>query len=81
MKALSVKLQDSTGMTYRWAVERTQTPLAVCATGKPIRHATGWFFTDHDGYARFSEGNWMALVYQLKLVAENYGLTLMSELN
>lgn len=65
-KAMKIRLQYKDGSIYNWTIRK--------ASG-------GWEFTDHENYTRHSEGNWLALVSKFKLVAENYGMTLMSELS
>lgn len=76
---LQIRLSDSNGKLYRWTIRRM--PRAVnCLAGK-TRIISGWQFTDHDGYERFSEGNWLDLVSMVKLTAENYGFFLISALS
>jgi hypothetical protein len=71
-KAIAIRLQDETGKTYRWTIDREQP-----ASG----FKGGWRFTDHESYARITEGNWHDLVARFHRVAANYGLTLLSELS
>jgi len=79
MTTMAIRLSDETGKIYRWNIERV--PRAVNCTYPKIRVISGWQFTDHDGYIRFAEGNWLDLVAMFRLVATNYGLTLVSELS
>ena len=66
MRGMVVRLQHSGGEVHKWSISKQE---------------DGCEFTDHDGYSRYSEGNWMTLVAKFKLVAENYGMTLLSELS
>jgi hypothetical protein len=80
MKTMSIRLQDETGQIYKWTIKHI--PRVInCTIGRKTRVLTGWEFTDHDGYARFAEGNWQDLVSMFKNTAENYGFKLMSELS
>lgn len=79
-QSISIRLADDTGKVYRWTIYRI--PRAInCTLGKRTRVVSGWEFTDHEGYARFAEGNWRDLVAMFHATASNYGLTLMSELS
>ena len=79
MKPIQIRLADNQGREYRWHISYAPSR-TVIGLGKPHK-VNGWEFTDHEGYTRFSEGNWLALVYLFKLVADNYGLKLQSELS
>jgi hypothetical protein len=68
MKTIAIRLQDSNGQFYRWTIQY-------------VKQWRGWQFTDHEGYTRFAEGNWLDLVSRFKGTAANYGLTLLSELS
>ncbi len=70
-KAIAVRMQDSDGKVYRWSV--TREPRAYNCNGSKSRFVSGWNYTDHEGYTRFSEGNWMDLVAAFRATAENYG--------
>jgi hypothetical protein len=79
MKALQVRLTDESGKIYRWTIRRV--PRAFnCMIGYS-RVISGWEYVDHDGYVRFSEGNWLDLLPHVRATAENYGLKLLSELS
>jgi hypothetical protein len=80
MRNLSIRLQDSEGKVYRWTIERVPRAVNV-GVGIPTRVISGWQFIDHEGYTRFAEGNWQDLVARFKGTAENYGLSLLSELS
>ena len=80
MKTLQIRLTDENEKVYRWTIRHVPR-IANCTLGKRTRIISGWEFIDHDGYARFSEGNWYDLVPMVKATAENYGLILMSELS
>lgn len=73
MKSFRVKVTDETGQDYYWTVQAVQA-VHLC-TGKKPRQVRGWSFKDHEGYERFSEGNWLALVDTFKAVVSNYGFT------
>lgn len=80
MNALQIRLADETGKIYRWTIRRV--PRSIhCVLGRSTRVIAGWEFVDHDGYARFVEGNWHDLVPRVHGTANNYGLSLMSELS
>lgn len=73
MKTIMIRLTDETGNIYKWTVRHlVATNLTL---GQKPKKIAGWSFTDHEGYERFAEGNWMDLVAKFRLVAENYGLT------
>lgn len=80
MKAIQIRLSDESGKVYRWSIHRVPRACNVVC-GRPNRIISGWQFEDHDGYARFAEGNWLDLVAMVKMVAGNYGFSLMSELS
>jgi len=82
MKALTIRMTDSAGTVYRWTIQRVPRAINLGAGNGPIgRVITGWEYTDHEGYTRFSEGNWFDLVGAVKRTIENYGLTLLSGLS
>ena len=77
---MRMRLQDADGKVYRWSIRRV--PRAIkCTLGRPTRVVTGWEYLDHDGYARFAEGNWQDLVAAFRSTAENYGFTLLTNLS
>ena len=79
MKPIAIRLQDETGKLYRWTIQRV--PRAInCHIGHS-RVWSGWQFTDHEGYTRNAEGNWLDLIPRVRGTAENYGLTLVSALS
>jgi len=72
MKAMQVRLEDSEDKVYRWTIRHTKaTNLTL---GCKPRQVQGWTIEDHEGYERFTEGNWHDLVPRFHAVAENYGL-------
>lgn len=83
MKVIKIKLLDENDNTYFWRVWRENavqvgrglsvTPGREHIALKP-RNLSGWTFKDHEGYERFSEGNWQVLVTSVHQVAKNYGL-------
>jgi len=80
--SLTIRLADEQGKVYRWTIRRV--PRAINCNFPTIgesRVTSGWEYVDHDGYTRFSEGNWLDLLPHVRATAENYGLTLMSELS
>lgn len=80
MSALQIRLQDETGKLYRWTIRRV--PRAInCTVGKPTRVVSGWEFESNDGCVRFAEGNWQDLVAMFRRTAENYGLSLLTNLS
>jgi hypothetical protein len=79
-KAISIRLNDATGNLYRWTVKRVPHVWNCLPLGKS-HYISGWEFIDHDGVARFAEGNWRDLVALFKQTAENYGFTPMSDLS
>jgi hypothetical protein len=79
-KTLKIRLQDSEGRIYRWTIRRVPRAINI-VLGQKSRVISGWQYADHEGYERFSEGNWSDLVFHFKVTAENYGLKLMSELS
>ncbi len=75
MKAVKIKMTDSTGNVFFWTVRYVARAFNCGGKLKKARHISGWSYTDHEGYERFSEGNWIELVANFKLTAENYGFT------
>lgn len=75
MKAIRIKMTDSAGLSCVWTVRRFERAWNCGGNLKTAQHISGWSFTDHEGYERCSEGNWLALVDMFRLVAGNYGLT------
>ena len=83
MKTIRIRLKDSAGQIYVWSIQRLPRVHMVNPDG-PLsrsRWGSGWEYIDHDGYKRFQEGTWIDVVPRIKLTAENYGLTLCSELS
>ncbi len=76
-KAVVIRLTDESGIIYRWSI-RYAPHIWNCTLR---RYLTGWEYESHDGTVRFQDGNWLAIVPRVKLTAENYGLTLCSELS
>ncbi len=78
MNALSVKpirikmLDASTNQSVIWTIFKSNRQWNV-TSGKKSHYVSGWSFRDHEGYERFVEGNWLALVDHFRLVADNYG--------
>ncbi|MDE1767486.1 MAG: hypothetical protein KGI27_14620, partial [Thaumarchaeota archaeon] len=56
-KTIVIRLQDENQKIYRWSISRG--PRAVNLGTGLHRVVHGWQFTDHDGYSRFVEGNWI----------------------
>lgn len=79
-KPIAIRLQDDSGTVVRWTIQHVPRTIN-CTLGQKTRVVTGWQFTDHEGYARFAEGNWRDLVAMFHATAQNYGLQLMSELS
>ena len=82
-KAVQIRLSDSEGTIYKWTIRRVPRAWCVSPNG-PLsrpRYITGWEYESHDGTVRFQDGNWLDVVPRVKLTAENYGLTLCSELS
>ena len=82
-KAVVIRLKDENGKIYKWSIRWIARTWLVNPEGalSKSRYGTGWEYEDHDGYCRFQEGNWLDVVPRVKLTAENYGLTLCSELS
>ena len=82
-KAVVIRLQDENGMIYRWSIRWIACVCWIQPDGplSKTRHVSGWEYTSHDGVRHFQDGNWLAVVPRVKLTAENYGLTLCSELS
>ncbi len=85
MKAatVSIRLKDEAGKIYKWTIRRVAKVWGINPDG-PLsrnRYLSGWEYEDHDGYTRFQEGTWIDVVPRVKLTAENYGLTICSELS
>ena len=82
-KSIQIRLSDSDGTIYRWTIRRVPRVFMIRPDGplSKSRHGSGWEYETHDGTIRFQEGNWLDLVPRVKLTAENYGLTLCSELS
>ena len=71
-KVTRFKVTDGTGATFTWAFYYL--PKVYCTAG-PKHHLSGWMLATHDGVERFSEGNWLAFVPFVRLIAGNYGFT------
>ncbi len=82
MKSVQIRLQDAEGKIYRWSI-RWLKCWGVNPDGplSKSRQLVGWEYESHDGTRRFQEGNWRDVVPRVKLTAENYGLTLCSDLS
>jgi hypothetical protein len=81
--ALKIRLSDADGKIYHWTIRRVPR-VYLCSPEGPLsrsRVSSGWEYESHDGTVRFQEGNFLAVVPRFKLTAENYGLTLCSELS
>ena len=75
MKVIRVRLTDKQDRSIKiWTVRYVAGATNIVLGQKP-RKINGWSITDHDGYERFSEGNWAALVPYFHMVADNYGFT------
>jgi hypothetical protein len=48
---------------------------------RDARHPAGWVLETHDGCKRIVGENWLTAVYRVKGIAENYGLSIVSELS
>lgn len=68
-KTIQIRLQDEHGKVVRWSIHYDS------------RRPPTWNFTDHEGYTRVVDGNWHDLVARFKGCAENYNLSLLSELS
>ncbi len=72
MKRTATRLQDKEGNVYKWTFWYMS---AINLTlGRKPRIVHGWAFTDHEGYERFCEGNWIDFVPYFRMIADNYGL-------
>ena len=67
------KVTDGTGATFTWGFYYL--PRAYCTAPGNGHIAQGWMLVTHDGTERFSEGNWLAFVPFVRLIAGNYGFT------
>lgn len=78
-KAIQVRLSDADGKIYHWTIRRVaRAHNAVLGGGRMV---SGWEYTDHQNYPRFSEGNWSNVVARFKATADNYGMKLESALD
>jgi hypothetical protein len=80
-KRIVIRLKDSAERVYRWRIWHIPRAVLIIGGQHPSRVIRGWQYEDHDGYARFAEGNWQDLVRHFKSTAENYGLELLQELS
>jgi hypothetical protein len=80
-KKIVIRLKDSEGRVYRWRIWYVPRAINIIGGGHPSRVIRGWQYEDHDGYARFAEGNWQDLVRHFHSTAANYGLELLQELS
>jgi hypothetical protein len=72
-KSIRFKMTDKEGQVCHWNAERfTGQNLTL---GRRPRQVSGWSYTDHEGYQRNVEGNWLDLVAAFKLTADNYGFS------
>jgi len=80
-KVVKILLRDNEGKAYYWTVRHKKawacTPDGILSKS---RWLTGWEYESHDGCVRFQEGNWLNVVYHIKLTAENYGFIICSDL-
>lgn len=74
MKTMRIKMTDANGNAVYWSVKRIEQAVQLVLGRRP-RRISGWSFTDHEGYERFSEGNWINFVPEFHRVARNYGFT------
>lgn len=84
MKKLKIKMLGKPGslnqsQEFFWTVRYVlQATLLGCydSEGKKLkpRKISGWMYKDNEGYERFSEGNWITLVENLKFTAQNYDM-------
>ena len=65
-------MTDADGKKYKWTVQSFKNATNV-VLGKKPRLISGWSYTDHEGYTRCVEGNWIDLVGAFDLTATNYG--------
>lgn len=61
-KAIRIQMTYRDGKIYHWTVRRAPT-------------LRGWEYTDHEGYTRFAQGNWLNLVSRFRATAANYGMS------
>ena len=75
-KTIKVRMTDTDGKVYFWAVSREPRAWACCLPlpQKP-HYVSGWNFTDHEGCTRFVEGTWRDLLPRFQETATNYGFT------
>ena len=78
MTATTIRLKDADGAVYKWTLRHV--PKLYNMLLGQSRVISGWEYTDHEGYTRFSEGIWEDAVADVKLTASNYGLTVTSDL-
>jgi hypothetical protein len=66
---MKIRLQDESGKKFSWDAYRLD--------GKrPV-----WILKDHDGYERALGDVWATSVPRIKMIAENYGFSLLQELS
>lgn len=78
----TITLVDKTGSRYRWTCRHFTGIRSIDpdGPGTPTRILSGWEYMDHDGYPRFQEGTWHDLIPRLRMTAENYSLTITTDL-
>ncbi len=84
MKPLRIHLRYlATGQILHWSIHREPRVWLVNPEGplSKSRYGSGWTFVDHEGYPRFTEGNWYDMLPRIRLVIENYGCELLTELS
>lgn len=75
MKTIRIKMTDNANGVCFWTIQRIPRAFNCGDSLKRSRYVSGWSWTDHDGYERFSEGNWLELVTSFLRCAANYGFT------
>lgn len=71
--AVRIRVVDKVDGTIRIWTARHVPRAWNCTLGKKSHYVTGWALTDHGEVERFSEGNWIALIPYVHMIADNYG--------
>ena len=81
-RARVIRLRHSDGSVFQWRVWHEPRVFLVHPDGplSKSRYGKGWVFADHEGYERFTDGTWYDMLPRLRLVAENYGCVIETDL-
>lgn len=75
MKACRFKLTDAQGKAYYWSLKYFPRVMRCGGRLERSTYEPMWILTDHEGYERGIERNWLDTVPRVRQVAEGYGFS------